>query len=225
VSFRLPTGEVPWDVLAASQRDELPATALTHIRAAVLDLDGTLVSSRYDWPAIRRQLGVSGPSIIDELNGLAEPHRSHKWRELEVIERRATEAAGLFEGVHDLLALLAERGVPVALVTNNTAANTTLLLERFDLAFDLVLTRDSGLFKPSGAPIAEAMARLGAHPATTVVIGDSHHDVIAARAAACSRVVVVNDPDPELAATADLAFANVAALVRHLRLALAPRRD
>ena len=59
----------------------------------------------------------------------------------------------------DLLDLLAERGLTTALVTNNSQRNTELLLARFGLHFDVVVTRDSGLWKPSGEPIAEAARR------------------------------------------------------------------
>ena len=43
--------------------------ALDRIDTVVFDMDGTLIDSRYDWAAIRGGLGLTGPSIIDELNG------------------------------------------------------------------------------------------------------------------------------------------------------------
>jgi HAD superfamily hydrolase (TIGR01509 family) len=145
--------------------DENPAAALlAGVRAVLFDLDGTLVDSTYDWPAIRAQLGVTGASIIDQLNGLPEPERGSRWAELEAIEARATDSATLQPGTHELLGLLAENGLATALVTNNNQANTRRLLDRFGLDFDLVLTRDAGLWKPSGAPFAEAARRLGLPP-------------------------------------------------------------
>ncbi len=101
------------------------------VRAVLFDLDGTLVDSTYDWPAIRAQLGVTGASIIDELNGLPEPERGARWAELEAIEARATDSATLHPGVTELLDLLAEKGLATALVTNNNQANTRRLLDRF----------------------------------------------------------------------------------------------
>ena len=53
-------------------------------------MDGTLVDSRYDWPAIRAELGIDAPSLIDALNGLGSPEREEKWRRLIEIERQAT---------------------------------------------------------------------------------------------------------------------------------------
>ena len=111
-----------------------------------------------------RRLRVEGASIIDTLNSLPEPERSRRWADLEAIEGVATDEARLHRGAAELVTLLSERGIATALVTNNSEANTRRLLDRFGLRFDVVLTRDSGLWKPSGAPIAEAGSRLGVPP-------------------------------------------------------------
>ncbi len=196
--------------------DEIPETRrLADIEAVIFDMDGTLVDSRYDWPAIRRELAIDGPSLIDALNGLEGEEREAKWRRLAEIERRATAAATLREGVPELLAFLRERGIPAALVTNNTAENTASILERFDLAFDLVMTRDDGLWKPSGAPVAEAIRRLGVSAARCLKVGDSHIDVAAARDAGCGCLVILHDQAGRL--EADLKFPDARALLHALR--------
>ncbi len=199
--------------------DEIPETRLlADIEAVIFDMDGTLVDSRYDWPAIRRELAIDAPSLIDALNGLEGEEREAKWRRLAGIERQATAEATLRDGVPELLAFLRERGFPAALVTNNTEENTTSILDRFSLAFDLVLTRDDGLWKPSGAPVAEAIRRLGVPAARCLNVGDSHIDVAAARAAGCGCLVILHDHAGEL--EADLKFPDVEAFLCYLRRAL-----
>jgi HAD superfamily hydrolase (TIGR01509 family) len=203
------------------ERDEiLKALCVVGIEAVVFDMDGTLIVSDYDWPAIRRRLGVTAPSIIDELNGLPEPERDSKWRELRSIERRATIAAELRDGARALLALLRERGLAAALVTNNSDDNTRLLLDRFGLEFDAVLTRDSGLWKPSGAPIAEAIRQLGVAPSRCLAVGDSRYDLDAAREAGCGCVCVLYGAAERYRDHADLAFPDLSALTRYLRIVL-----
>jgi hydrogenase expression/formation protein HypE len=203
------------------ERDEiLKAWQLDGIEAFIFDMDGTLIDSDYDWPAIRSRLGVTGASIIDELNGLPEAERRARWAELEEIERRATESARLKTGAPELLELLSGCGLATALVTNNTEPNTHSLLERFELDFDVVLTRDSGLWKPSGAPIREAMKRLGKAPEHCLAVGDSRYDVDAAHDAGCGRVCVLYGAAASHRDRADLAFADLEALIRYLRVVL-----
>jgi phosphoglycolate phosphatase len=183
-------------------------------------MDGTLVDSIYDWPAIRRELGVSGASIIDELNGLGEPERSRRWAELEAIEASASRAAALHEGASELLELLAAHGLATALVTNNSDDNTGQLLERFGLSFDVVVTRDSGFWKPSGKPVAEAVRRLGLEPGVCLGVGDSHYDLLAAREAGLAAICMLNDGHGLHAGEAELSFADIPAFMRYLKIVL-----
>ncbi|MDH3816960.1 MAG: HAD-IA family hydrolase, partial [Acidobacteriota bacterium] len=202
-------------------RDELlKAGVMDGIRAVVFDMDGTLVDSTYDWPAIRRLLGVTGASIIDDLNGLQEPERSRRWAVLEEIEKTATESATLHESADEVLEFFSARGLATALVTNNSSANTRRILARFGLRFDVVLTRDSGLWKPSGAPVSEAVNQLGVTPADCLGIGDSRYDVLAAREAGLAAVCLVHDGGARLDVDADLSFADIPAFVRYLQIVL-----
>lgn len=211
--------------LARFERDEiLRAMAAKDVSAVVFDMDGTLVESDYDWPEIRRRLGVTGRSIIDDLNGLPDPDRTSRWAELEAIERDATGAARLKRGAGELLELLAAHGLPTALVTNNSDANAHALLDRFGLGFEVVLTRDSGLWKPSGAPLAEAIRRLGVPSERCLAVGDSSYDLEAARAAGCGAICLLYAGAERHRDEADLALADVEALIRHLRVVLGRSR-
>lgn len=202
-------------------RDELlKAGLLARVRAFVFDLDGTLVESDYDWPAIRRELGVAGPSIVDALNGLPEPERARRWARLEAIEREATAAAHLRPGARELVGWLRGRGLPCALVTNNTAENTSTLLARFGLELDLVMTRDDGLWKPSGAPVRAAARRLGVPVEACAKVGDGRYDVLAGREAGCGAVVLVRLAGYDLDPRPDLVFPDPEALWRGVRATL-----
>ena len=200
-------------------RDELIKTTLMRgIEAVIFDMDGTLVDSSYDWPAIRRRLGVTGASIIDDLNGLQEPDRRRRWAELEEIEAAATANARIHEGAHELLEVLADHHLPTALVTNNSDANTHRLLDRFGLSFNVIVTRDSGLWKPSGAPITEAARRLAVAPEKCLGVGDSHYDILAAREAGLGVVCVLHDGAGRHDGNADLSFNSIPAFVRYLKI-------
>ena len=186
------------------------------LEAVLFDMDGTLIRSDFDWPAIREELGVEGPSLIDALNGLPEPRRSESRRRLEEIERAVCRRAEVIDGAGELLESLAEHGVRTALVTNNSSENTGVLIGRFGLVFDLVLTRDCGLYKPSGAPLIEAMRRLEVRPDATVAVGDSRYDILAAREAGCGEVILVGEGIERWGGDADRVFPGLRQLGRYL---------
>ncbi len=161
------------------------------LKLVILDLDGTIVENSYDWAAIRRELGVTGGSILGYLDGLPEPLRSEKYALLQKYEKEQTENSVLKEGAREFLQWLEDRGIKRALVTNNTLENTRHLLDKFQLNFDLVLTRESGLHKPAGAPFLRVMEQFGVEAAETAVVGDTHYDLQAAREAGVERVFIL----------------------------------
>lgn len=163
------------------------------IRAVVFDLDGTVVETPYDWPEIKRRLETGGTPILTHLENLPEPERAAKYALLEDYEDEATRAAELRDEIPELLRELEAAGVRTALVTNNSSKSTEAILKKFQIVFDCVITRDSGLWKPSGAPLAAALEILGVRPEDSCAVGDSLLDVQAAREAGLPKVYVLGD--------------------------------
>lgn len=161
------------------------------VRGVLFDLDGTIVDTPYDWPKIRKELGAEGVPILSFIEGLSEPERSRRRKILEGHEASATRQAKLRAGIRPLLRLLAERGVRTALVTNNSRKNLEALLSRFALSFDYVSSRETGLWKPSGAPLRAAMKALGLNADECCVVGDSHFDVRSGGGAGIDRIFIV----------------------------------
>ncbi len=166
------------------------------LRAAIFDLDGTIVETAYDWPKIKAELGTGEVPILAYLSGLKGRERSRKWKILQSHEDQATRAAVLKEGIREFLAFLSAKGIQKALVTNNSAKNVRAILKRFDLRFDIVLSRESGLWKPSGAPFTRVLEKLGLEPGECFVVGDSLYDVRAAHDAGIQLVFILRG-DPE----------------------------
>ncbi|NPV82566.1 MAG: HAD-IA family hydrolase [Candidatus Aminicenantes bacterium] len=164
------------------------------LKLVIFDLDGTVVENSYDWPAIKRELGVPAGSILAYLDSLPEPQKSEKYALLRRYEKEQTENSVLKEGVREFLDWLAATGVNRALVTNNSQDNTRHLLEKFGLEFDLVLTRESGLHKPAGTPFLRVMERFGVRASETAVVGDTNYDLLAAREAGIKMVFILKSP-------------------------------
>jgi HAD superfamily hydrolase (TIGR01549 family) len=192
------------------------------IRGVIFDLDGTIVDVPYDWRRIKTRLGVRGESIIGYLNGLEEPEKSRKWAVLRGYEDTATRRARLRRGMRSFLRFLAERGVKTALVSNNSRENVEFMVRKFGLSFNLVLSRDSGYWKPSGAPFLHALRRLRLARRAAAVVGDSHFDVLAAAEAGISRVYLLGRDGVQSAGPAVVVCPGVSALRRELAGLMGP---
>jgi HAD superfamily hydrolase (TIGR01509 family) len=182
------------------------------LRGVIFDMDGTVVDVSYDWNEIKAELATQGKPILAFLSSLEEPEKSEKWRVLERYEDEATMKAKLKPGIARFLDFLSERGIKKALVTNNSKKNVDFLLKKFDLEFDRVISRESGLWKPSGAPFVAVLEKLGLKREECCVIGDSHFDVKAANEAGISCVLILNEDKERFASTNAEVFSTVGEL-------------
>jgi HAD superfamily hydrolase (TIGR01549 family) len=162
------------------------------IRCVIFDMDGTIVDVPYDWDQIKRELDTQGKPILNYLEGLKEPERSEKMNILIRHESEATQKAVLKKGMAGFIRFIKEKGMLVSLVTNNSRKNVSYLLEKFNLEFDLVISRESGLWKPSAEPLLEVFNRLSLTKEECCVIGDSRFDIIAAREAGVEKIFIIN---------------------------------
>lgn len=163
------------------------------LQGAIFDMDGTVVDVPYDWGKIKAELETQGRPILTYIKNLDEPERSKKWKILERFESEATQKAELKPGMREFLDLLSTRGVKKALVTNNSRKNVSFLLEKFMLEFDCVISRERGLWKPSGAPILVALKELQLNKEECCVVGDSHFDIRAAEEAGIPLIFILNE--------------------------------
>ena len=167
------------------------------IRAALFDMDGTLVDSKIDWLALREEVDVpwDGRPLLAQLNELSDEGRARGLEVLHRWESRGAATGELIDGAQDLLALLRDRGVSCALVTNNTRASVDVVIERHGLTFDAVLTRDDGEVKPAPDLVLEALRQVDREPQEAVFLGDAHLDLLAAEAAGIRQTILIGTPN------------------------------
>ncbi len=197
------------------------------IRAALLDMDGTIFDSKIDWLALREKIRIpwDGRPILAQLREASPEDSAHGLALLHEAEKDGAENGDLIPGTHELLDLLHQHDVRCALITNNSRRSVETVLRRFALPFDLVLTRDDGAYKPDPDAFLGALNRLKIRPQDAVAIGDAHLDLIAARSAGVGEIILVGTPawmrdhippDAQYHAAADLVEAREI-LVRLLR--------
>lgn len=186
------------------------------LKVVIFDMDGTVVDVTYDWDQIRAELNTQGKPILFYLKSLKEPDKSEKWKVLEKYEREATEKARLKPGMREFIGLLNQKGIKKALVTNNSQKNVSFLLEKFDLEFDCVIARETGLWKPSGAPFQAVLKKLGLKKEECCVVGDSHFDVKAAGEAGIPNVFILSENKEKFASMPAEVFGSVEELMERI---------
>jgi HAD superfamily hydrolase (TIGR01549 family) len=186
------------------------------LRGAIFDMDGTVVDVPYDWKKIKEELRTEGKPILVHIKSLSEPEKSAKWKILERYEREATQTAVLKEGMKEFLQYLKERGLKIALVTNNSRINVDFLLGKFNLNFDYVLSRERGLWKPSGAPFFAVLKELNLHRNECCVIGDTRFDIEAAREVQISKIYILSVDKDKFSSNDVMTFSTVSELREHI---------
>jgi pyrophosphatase PpaX len=169
----------------------------------LFDLDGTLVDTvPFILAAVRHAFEGAGhcPTDAEWIAGIGTPLRA----QLASFARRPEEVEPLFEryrafwlehhdartrcfdGAVDVVTALAGRGHPIGIVTakvehgaRRTLAHTGLL----PLVGAIVGADSCANAKPHPEPVLLALERLAAAPREAILVGDSPHDLAAARSA------------------------------------------
>jgi HAD superfamily hydrolase (TIGR01509 family) len=175
--------------------------------AFLFDLDGTLVDSVYQhvlaWREaleaggihlavwrIHRQIGMSGGLFVNAL--LRETGHRVSGEEAARLQQIHAEAYSRYvsqarplPGARELLDYLTRAGVPWAIATSGRAESARLTLELLGVGAEAtVVTRDQVQHaKPDPDLFLAAAERLGVEISTSVVVGDSVWDLLAARRA------------------------------------------
>ncbi len=175
------------------------------LRAALFDLDGTLVRTFIDFPAMRwemqalsQKLGTAEQTaktddileivaIMAQTLGGTEGDRTRRlaFAILEAMEAEGCKNPERIEGATELLSHLRDvRGVKVGIITRNCRRVSEELLKRMGLPNDVLIAReDTTEFKPHPAPIFAACDHLGVAPQHTTMTGDLWADIASGCAA------------------------------------------
>ena len=204
---------------------------LDSVRAAIIDLDGTLVDTLGDFVVVlnrvlgEMRLAAVDRAFVERTIGQGSEHliRStlmHVGAEAALYEaawalyqRHYLDVNGqhsaVYPGVVEGLARLKARGWALACLTNKPTAFAVplLRLKGLDGYFSVVNGGDAfARKKPDPLPLIKTCEALGVQPSRTLMIGDSSNDARAARAAGCPVVLVsygYNHGEPVSTAGAD----------------------
>jgi phosphoglycolate phosphatase len=186
---------------------------LTNIKAAIIDLDGTMLDTAADFHVavnrMRAELGLT-PLSQETIVNFVGKGTENLIRRVLAVDYPEDEAAQYFQQALDAytehylaingdysslypdvlegLQAMRAKSLRLACVTNKPLAFAVPLLEKKGLSgfFEIVYGGDSfPRKKPDPMPLLQVCEDFGLTPAQVVAIGDSSNDAQAARAAGC----------------------------------------
>jgi HAD superfamily hydrolase (TIGR01549 family) len=187
------------------------------IRGLIFDLDNTLVDSRLDFDAMRREIPAETP-ILESLERLAPEDAARCQEILHRHELAGAARAHLLPGVHGLWTEITRRSLRSAIVTRNSLPVAKVTLEKVGLTVELLLTRDCGPTKPDPWPVKYACELWSLVPTEVVVIGDYRFDIECGRAAGARTVLLTHGINPHLHPNDEEADLVLSSLVEFPRL-------
>lgn len=181
-------------------------------KAVLFDLDGTLIDSApdlgaaadkmrtdrglpsLDYALYRPMAGSGARGMLQIAFGIEPEHADYEAFKDEFLanyERAMTVHSVIFDGVHDMLAHLADLGLSWGVVTNKNQRFTLPLTAQLPLfaAAQAIISGDTTPHaKPHPEPLFEAARRLQLPPTQCWYVGDDERDIVAGKAAGMTTV-------------------------------------
>jgi HAD superfamily hydrolase (TIGR01509 family) len=191
---------------------------VTRIDAVIFDLDGVLVDSEVAWrdaklevveewggvwkdEASRAMLGMSAPEWSVYMRDDLQVDRDPREIDAEVVKRLLEgyrKGLPLLPGAREAVERLAARW-PLGLASSSNLEVIEVVMESGGFApffKTWVSSEEVSAGKPAPDVFLEAARRMGADPATTAAIEDSHNGILAAEAAGMAVVALPNEEFP-----------------------------
>lgn len=188
-----------------------PEAIFTGVEAVLFDLDGTLVDTNINFPAMKRavlhhaqQAGASTANIEDfdilsivdqagrQLPCSGNLYVKDAWDLLEDIEMKHAWTARVKPHAPELLLDMASRGWRLGIVTRNCRRATDHLLTLLPDVFSATLAReDTPRVKPDPLHLTNALAQLDRPASSALMIGDHFMDIEAGKAAGLRSIALL----------------------------------
>jgi len=188
------------------------------IKGILFDLDGVLVENKLNFRKISREIFEEERlPLLENISRIKNP--LNKKRAYAILEKHETGAATtcrLKEGVPQLFQLLNQHGIKKGIVTRNSRKSADIIIKRFGLTFDAIVTREDAPPKPARDPIILACKKMELSTNEIVFLGDYEFDMIAGRKANVFTVLLKSHSQP-YSQYADLVVESIADFTHYVK--------
>ncbi len=172
-------------------------------QAIIFDMDGTITEPVFDFDAIRQEV-LEATGYSGDIETYPKKERDIAWQIIMRHEHNAAQNQAVKPGTHDFLERCRNNRIPCGLLTLNCRKNVDTLLQKFDLSFDIIITREHENPKPHPAPVLEMTKQWGIHPQDTLLVGDFIHDIQCGRSAGTKTCFFANPGHRDFTHEADI---------------------
>ena len=164
------------------------------LKLIVFDFDGTLHDLKLDWSEARRILGIAGKdeSMGSAIDRLKREHHKEPLEALTELEEQALLRDTLAEDIKETLLDLKKK-YKIAIFSRNSSRVIKEFLKRNGVQLDAIIGREEvNALKPNPEGLVWVMGEFKMTPGNTLLVGDTWHDLLVARAAGIECVIVGN---------------------------------
>ncbi len=126
------------------------------------------------------------------MENIGSKNPSESWDKVVARVNSEIQDVPLYENATEVIAQMKIKNMKLALLTQSDKATVMPAIDKNQLAqyFDIILTKDDVVNKkPDPEIFLKALDKLGASKSETLVVGDSHHDILGGKNAGIDTVV------------------------------------
>ncbi|MCF7791868.1 MAG: HAD-IA family hydrolase [Victivallales bacterium] len=175
-----------------------------NFKGIIFDMDGTLTVPVINFENMRNKLGVKkGTDLLEYSKSLPNKEKKKFFDVIESFERQSLLNLKFQSGVKSALEKFKDAEIKLGLVTRNNKKHTEYVLNKLDIKFNPVITREFDFVKPDPEPIKHILSEWSLTTDKILMVGDFRDDIISGNEAGITTCFFKNKNKVSYAELAD----------------------
>jgi HAD superfamily hydrolase (TIGR01509 family) len=176
---------------------------LLMLQGIIFDMDGTITKPKVDFAAVEREIEEKFGFVLDNSEKSSPEARAKAMERLDQVETQAAIESELNEGVHELLDHISQKKLKTAILTRNCRKSVDVVLNKHNLHFEYVISRDDAKPKPAPDAILLLSKMMNIHTDYLLMVGDYKYDIMCGKAAGAKTALLRYRKNLEIEVTPD----------------------
>ncbi|MCP4977428.1 MAG: HAD family hydrolase [Maribacter sp.] len=183
------------------------------LQGIIFDMDGTITKPKVDFAAVEREIEKKFGFVLDNSEGSSPEARAKAMERFDQVETQAALESELNDGVHELLDHISQKRLKTAILTRNCRKSVDVVLNKHNLHFEYVISRDDARPKPAPDAIFLLSKMMNIHTDNLLMVGDYKYDIICGKAAGAKTALLRYKKKLEMEVTPDFEIDNLEEII------------